>query len=35
LVRNSRWDMVGSDTRNARAISAVLMPATVFNVRAT
>ena len=32
LVRNNRWDIVGSDTRNARAISAVLSPATVFNV---
>jgi hypothetical protein len=35
LVRSSRWDMVGSDTRNARAISAVPSPATVFRVSAT
>ena len=35
MVRNSRWDMVGSETRNARAISAVLRPATVFSVNAT
>jgi hypothetical protein len=35
LVRNSRCERVGSDTKNARAICAVLRPATVFRVRAT
>ena len=35
LVRSSRCDSVASETRNARAISAVLRPATVRRVRAT
>jgi hypothetical protein len=35
LARTSRFDIVGSATRNARAISAVVSPASVRTVNAT
>ena len=35
LARTSRWAMVGSGTRKARAMAGVWMPATVRSVRAT
>ena len=34
-VRSSRWPIVASDTRNARATSLVDSPATVLSVSAT
>jgi hypothetical protein len=35
LALTSRWAMVVSETRNARAISAVVSPVKVLSVRAT